>query len=76
MKTNLLLAEFLADVVMTSFYLNEPSRRTDSKLHDAEMKCLKIIKTFGPMPMQELAHYLHTTKARATQLVCALESHK
>lgn len=69
------LSEFLAEVVMTSYYLAEPQKDSGSVLHDAEMKSLKIIKSFGPMRMQELANYLHTSKSRATQIVCVLEKH-
>ncbi|MBL8121391.1 MarR family transcriptional regulator [Candidatus Saccharibacteria bacterium] len=67
------LGEFLADVVMTSHYLAEPAAEPAGNLHDAEMKCLKIIATIGPLKMHQLAETLHATKARATQLVTTLE---
>lgn len=69
------MGEFLADVVMTSHYLAEPASEPAGNLHDAEMKCLKIIATIGPLKMHQLAEALHATKARATQLVASLEQH-
>lgn len=60
---------------MTSHYLAEPSELNHTLLHDAEMKCLKVIHDLGPLQMHHLAGYLHATKARASQLVSALESH-
>ena len=67
------LSEFLAEVVMTGHYLAEPARKSQL-LHDAEMKALKIISTYGPMQMHHVADAMHATKARATQLISALES--
>lgn len=64
---------FLSDVVMTGYYLAEPPRLTTKDLHDAEMKCLKIISVFGPLQVHEIADLMYTTKARATQLTHTLE---
>jgi DNA-binding MarR family transcriptional regulator len=69
------LSQFLAEVVLTSHYLAEPVSKTDAEISDAEMKCLKIISTFEPIGMQEIAIKLHASKPRATQLVALLESH-
>lgn len=69
------LSQFLAEVVLTSHYLAEPVSKTDAEISDAEMKCLKIIKSFEPIGMQEIAAKLHASKPRATQLVALLESH-
>jgi len=63
------LAEFLAEVVLTSHYLAEPSKRTTSLLNDAEMRALKITYSIGPLSMHQLADAMHTSKPRATQLV-------
>ncbi len=69
------LSEFLAEVVMTGYYLAEPPRKSTALLHDAEMKCLKIVATFGPLQMHEVARLLHATKPRATQLVTVLQNY-
>ena len=69
------LSQFLAEVVLTSHYLAEPVSKTDAEISDAEMKCLKIISTFEPIGMQDIAAKLHASKPRATQLVALLESH-
>lgn len=63
------LADFLADVVLTSHYLAQPSRNLSTHLNDAEMRALKIIHCCGPLSMHELAEAMHTSKPRATQLV-------
>jgi DNA-binding MarR family transcriptional regulator len=68
------LSQFLAEVVLTSHYLAEPVSKTDAEISDAEMKCLKIINSFEPIGMQEIAGKLHASKPRATQLVALLES--
>ncbi len=68
------LSQFLAEVVLTSHYLAEPVSKTDAEVSDAEMKCLKIISSFEPLGMQEIAAKLHASKPRATQLVALLES--
>ncbi len=68
------LSQFLAEVVLTSHYLAEPVNKTDAEVSDAEMKCLKIISSFEPLGMQEIAAKLHASKPRATQLVALLES--
>lgn len=68
------LSQFLAEVVLTSHYLAEPMNKTDAEVSDAEMKCLKIIDSFEPIGMQEIAAKLHASKPRATQLVALLES--
>lgn len=70
------LSHFLAEVVLTSHYLAEPMRRTDGELSDAEMRCLKVITTFQPIGMQDIAQKLHASKPRATQLVALLEAHE
>ncbi len=70
------LSQFLAEVVLTSHYLAEPVSKTESSVSDAEMKCLKIINSFQPLSMQEIAAKLHASKPRATQLVALLESHE
>lgn len=69
------LSDFLAEVVLTSHYLAEPARRTTGELSDAEMRCLRIIASFEPLSMQEIAEKLHASKPRATQLVALLEAH-
>lgn len=74
MKSSQVLEEFLAEVVMTSHYLAEPVRKSSEELHDAEMKCLKIVDTFQPLSLHVIADYMHCGKARATQLVHSLES--
>lgn len=74
-NTKKTLADFLADVVMTGYYLAEPVSVHEPTLHDAEMKCLKIIGSFGPIEMSRLATLLHATKPRVTQLVQSLEQH-
>lgn len=66
------LSDFLAEVVMTSYYLAEPPAKSAGLLHDAEMKCLKIIAVFGPMQMRDVAAALHVTKPRVTKLVTDL----
>jgi DNA-binding MarR family transcriptional regulator len=68
------LSQFLAEVVLTSHYLAEPVSKTEAEISDAEMKCLKIINSFEPIGMQEIAAKLHASKPRATQLVALLES--
>lgn len=67
------LSEFLADVVMTSYYLAEPTKKLGSNLHDVEARCLKIIFTMQPIRIIDLARLMHITKSRATQLVHTLE---
>jgi DNA-binding MarR family transcriptional regulator len=74
-NTNNQLSQFLAEVVLTSHYLAEPVNKTEAEVSDAEMKCLKIINTFEPIGMQDIAAKLHASKPRATQLVALLESH-
>jgi DNA-binding MarR family transcriptional regulator len=69
------LSNFIAEVVLTSHYLVEPMRKTNSELSDAEMRCLKIISTFEPISMQEIASKMYASKPRATQLVALLEAH-
>ncbi|QQR52748.1 winged helix-turn-helix transcriptional regulator [bacterium] len=66
------LSAFLAEVVMTSYYLAEPPQRSAGLLHDAEMKCLKVVAAYGPMQMRELAAALHVTKPRVTKLIADL----
>jgi len=68
------LSQFIAEVVLTSHYLAEPVSKTEAEISDAEMKCLKIINSFEPIGMQEIAAKLHASKPRATQLVALLES--
>jgi DNA-binding MarR family transcriptional regulator len=68
------LSQFLAEVVLTSHYLAEPVNKTEAEISDAEMKCLKIISSFEPIGMQDIAAKLHASKPRATQLVALLES--
>lgn len=75
MSPNKELSDFLAEVVLTSHYLAEPLRRTEGELSDAEMRCLKIINSFAPIGMQDIAQRLHASKPRATQLVALLEAH-
>jgi DNA-binding MarR family transcriptional regulator len=70
------LSQFLAEVVLTSHYLAEPVSKSDAEISDAEMKCLKIINSFEPLGMQDIAAKLHASKPRATQLVALLESHE
>lgn len=72
---NTQLSQFLAEVVLTSHYLAEPVNKTEVEISDAEMKCLKIINSFEPIGMQEIAAKLHASKPRATQLVALLEAH-
>ena len=60
---------------MTGYYLAEPPRKSTALLHDAEMKCLKIIASFGPLQMHEVARLMHATKPRATQLVRVLQEY-
>src|SRR5262245_53656321 len=72
---NAQLSQFIADVVLTSHYLVEPMRKTNSELSDAEMRCLKIIATFEPLSMQVIAQKMHASKPRASQLVALLEAH-
>jgi len=69
------LSQFLSEVVLTSHYLAEPVSKTDAEMSDAEMKCLKIINSFEPIGMAEIAGKLHASKPRATQLVALLETH-
>jgi len=69
------LSQFLSEVVLTSHYLAEPVNKTEAEISDAEMKCLKIISSFEPLGMQDIAAKLHASKPRATQLVALLESH-
>lgn len=69
------LSQFLAEVVLTSHYLAEPVSKRDLEVSDAEMKCLKIIASFEPIGMHEIADKLHASKPRATQLVALLEAH-
>jgi len=76
MNGNKLLADFLADVVMTGYYLAEPPKSHSQHLHDMEAKCLKVIYAMQPLRIQEIANLTHTTKSRATQLVHALEGRK
>lgn len=69
------LAQYLAEVVLTSHYLAEPAKKTTGELSDAEMRCLRVIAMFEPLSMQEIAEKLHASKPRATQLVALLEAH-
>lgn len=69
------LSQFLAEVVLTSHYLAEPVKKTAVEISDAEMRCLKIIASFEPLGMQDIARKLHASKPRATQLVALLEAH-
>lgn len=69
------LDSFLSDVVMTGYYLAEPPRLATKNLHDAEMKCLKIISEFGPIQVHQIAELMFATKARATQLTKILENY-
>lgn len=69
------LSQFLAEVVLTSHYLAEPVNKSEAEISDAEMRCLKIINSFEPIGMQDIAAKLHASKPRATQLVALLESH-
>lgn len=73
MDNTKLLADFLAEVVMTGYYLADPPKNHQEHLHDVEAKCLKVIYAFQPINIQEIARLLHTTKPRATQLVHSLE---
>ncbi len=73
---NIQLSQFLAEVVLTSHYLAEPVHKSEAEISDAEMKCLKIISSFEPIGMQDIAAKLHASKPRATQLVALLESHE
>ena len=66
------LAEFMADVVLTSHNLDEPLLTQRNALHDSEVRALKLIYTYGPLSMHELSNLLHSSKARSTQLVNAL----
>lgn len=68
------LSEFLSEVVMTGYYLSEPQKSVTNLLHDSEMKCLKIIDKFGPLPILELAKLMHASKSRTTQIVNSLEA--
>lgn len=72
---NAKLSQFIADVVLTSHYLAEPVKKTDAEATDAEMRCLKIVASFQPIGMREIAEKLHASKPRATQLVALLEAH-
>ena len=69
------LAEFLAEVVLTSHYLAEPLKKTTDELSDAEMRCLRVITSFEPLSMHDIAEKLHASKPRTTQLVAWLEAH-
>lgn len=69
------LSQFIADVVLTSHYLAEPVKHTESEATDAEMRCLKVVASFQPIGMREIADKLHASKPRATQLVALLEAH-
>ena len=71
---NTQLSQFLAEVVLTSHYLAEPVSKTEAEISDAEMRCLKVINSFEPLGMQDIAAKLHASKPRATQLVALLES--
>lgn len=70
------LAEFMADIVLTSHYLGEPITVQNNLLHDSEVRALKLVYTYGPLSMQDLANRLHTSKARCSQLVNALMDYK
>lgn len=69
------LSQFLAEVVLTSHYLAEPVNKHELSVSDAEMRCLKIIASFEPIGMADIAAKLHASKPRATQLVALLETH-
>lgn len=73
MKDVSTLADFLADVVMTGYYLADPPKNHTEQLHDVEAKCLKIIHATQPINLIGISQHLHTTKPRATQLVNELE---
>ena len=66
------LADFMAEVVLTSHYLAEPQSHQKNPLHDAEVRALKIIYTNGPYSMHELAQAMHTSRPRSTQIVSSL----
>lgn len=70
------LSQFLAEVVLTSHYLAEPVSKQELALSDAEMRCLKIIASFEPIGMADIAAKLHASKPRATQLVALLEANE
>jgi DNA-binding MarR family transcriptional regulator len=74
MKYTSTLADFLADVVMTGYYLAEPPKNHVEHLHDVEAKCLKIIYVMQPIKILDISRLLHITKPRATQLVHELEN--
>ena len=74
MKTTHILADFLAEVVLTSHYIAEPVSHTTEDLHDAEMRCLKVVFAFQPIEMHSIAEMMHCGRPRASQLVQQLEA--
>lgn len=70
------LSQFLAEVVLTSHYLAEPVSKHELAVSDAEMRCLKVIASFEPIGMADIAAKLHASKPRATQLVALLEANE
>lgn len=68
------LSNFIADVVLTSHYLAEPLNKTEAEITDAEIRCLKVVASFAPIGMQDIATKLYASKPRATQLVALLEA--
>ena len=66
------LANFMAEVVLTSQYLADPHFYNNELLHSAEVKALKIIFTNGPISMHELAQAMHASRPRTTQIVSSL----
>jgi DNA-binding MarR family transcriptional regulator len=73
--TNKKLSHYLADIILTSHYLAEPTKQTTRELSDAEVRCLRVIAAHEPISMQEIAEGLHASKPRATQLVALLEAY-
>ena len=72
--SNKKLSQFIADVVLTSHYLAEPVNKSQVEVTDAEIRCLKIIASFEPIGMHEIAEKMHASKPRATQLAALLEA--
>ena len=67
-----ILADFMAEVVLTSHYLAEPNSKLKNPLHASEIRALKIIYSNGPFSMHQLAEVMHTSRPRCTQLVDSL----
>ena len=66
------MADFMAEVVLTSQYLAEPQLYNNSLLHNTEIRALKIIFTKGPISMHELAQAMYASRPRTTQIVSTL----